>query len=138
MGEEHREDPYPFARLVSQEDLEDVSGTEPHDERFTPVIKLKTDHFSDFSYIACPITNSRWKERWSSMCATSTDNILGELDQAGEQTAHDQEVEAKAERWRAAPTFLEEECNLTSSSESLDRLYTFYANAISSFFQGML
>ena len=54
------------------------------------------------------------------MCATSTDDMLGEMDQDEEERlAREQEVEEKGEQWRAAPTFLEEECNLTSSSEPL-------------------
>ena len=96
-----------------------AAASEPQEERFTPIVKLKTDHFPDFAYTACPITNDKWKERWRSMCATSTDNILGEMDEgAEEQAARELEVEEKGERWRAAPTFLEDECNLTSSSES--------------------
>ena len=109
---------YPVARLFSQNDVNKVTAAaEAHES--TPILELKHNLPSEFNtWLACSITNEKWKQRWRSMCSTQTENILGELDESDEERkVRQRDMDEKGERWRAAPTFLEEECNLTKLCE---------------------
>ena len=54
------------------------------------------------------------------MCSVSTENMLDGLEEDEEERSkNEKELEERAERWRAAPTFLREECNLIGLGESI-------------------
>ncbi|THH10312.1 hypothetical protein EW145_g1417 [Phellinidium pouzarii] len=108
----------PIARLISAEELskaaqDDLGGFS------SPVLKLRADSRRHFDGVAIPITNERWKERWKSMCVIQSGNILDGLEEDEEErTERERELEARAERWRASPSFMREECNLTGLDEA--------------------
>lgn len=109
----------PITRLITAEELakaaqDDCSGFS------SPVVKLKTYGRKHFDGVAIPIANEKWRERWKSMCSIQSDGILDGLEEGEEErTRKEKELETRGERWRAAPSFLREECNLTSLGECL-------------------
>ena len=104
----------------------------------SPVLKLKSDARRYFDGFALPIVNEKWKERWSLMCAMQSglagagggagdagedggrngdvemDVFGGRGEREEERKRKEKELEERAERWRAAPHFLREECNMVT------------------------
>ncbi|KAL5485729.1 hypothetical protein ACEPAI_6770 [Sanghuangporus weigelae] len=115
----------PIIRLYAQEEL-NKAATAAQDDDLTgfasPLLKLKADGRRYFDGFALPIANEKWKDRWTSMCATQSntdDDVLGGLEQSEEERKRkEREFEERAERWRAAPSFLREECNMLGLDEA--------------------
>ena len=108
-----------IARLITNEDLSKVVEDDWQGYQ-SPFLKLKDSGRRDFDSVVVPITNEKWHCRWKSMCSVSTENMLDGLEEDEEERSkNEKELEERAERWRAAPTFLREECNLIGRGESI-------------------
>lgn len=102
----------PITRLVSAKELLNAKQ-ENNEGAPSSILKLKTDARKHFDGIALSITNEKWKERWKSMCALQSGDVLDGLEEDEEEhKRRDRELELRAEKWRAAPSFLREECNM--------------------------
>ena len=104
----------PVARLITLKELSQASESEP-DGAPSSVNKLKREARTHFDAVALHITNERWRERWKSMCVSQVENVLDGLERDDEDekmTDEEREKEEKAERWRACPSLLREECTM--------------------------
>ncbi|KAH8117716.1 PRMT5-domain-containing protein [Phellopilus nigrolimitatus] len=108
----------PVTRLITQDEISKASQDDLTNFP-SPIFKLKADGRRHFDGVALPITNEKWKERWRSMCVTQA-NIDPEGLEADddEKVRKERELEERAERWRAAPSFLRDECNLIGLDEA--------------------
>ena len=112
----------PIVRLITQEELSKATEADLVGS-FSSVLKLKAEGRRHFDGAAVPISNDLWKERWTSMCSAQTDDVLGGLDENEEdRKKKERELEEQAERWRAAPSFLQSECNMTRLGKSVPLL----------------
>ena len=117
----------PIARFISSEELS-KAGQGELGGLTTPVFKLKKDARKHFDGVAVPITNEKWKERWKSMCVLQTGDVLDGLEEDEEEhKKRDRELELRAEQWRAAPSFLREECNMIGLGRQSSLVSSFFA-----------
>lgn len=102
----------PVTRLVSAKELLDANQ-ENNEGTPSSILKLKVNARKHFDGIALSITNEKWKGRWKSMCVLQSGDVLDGLEEDEEEhKRRDRELELRAEQWRAAPSFLREECNM--------------------------
>ena len=108
-----------ITRFISSEEIlkashDDLAGLS------SPILKLKKDARRYFDGIAVPITNEKWQERWKSMCVLQSGDVLDGLEEDEEESKkRDRELELRSEQWRAAPSFLREECNMIGLGRQL-------------------
>lgn len=109
------------SRFISAEELAKTSQSNLGDFA-SPVLKVKGESRRYFDSVAVPITNENWRARWKGMCVSQSENILDGMDDDGDQGStkkkdEERALEELAEEWRASPSFLKEECNLTGLGE---------------------
>ncbi|CAL1716513.1 unnamed protein product [Somion occarium] len=74
----------------------------------TPVLRAASDARSKgYEAIAIPLTNDKWKARWSEMCLLPTGDIPDR-----------QSLEGQAEAWRSNPAFMRNEVTITRLDEA--------------------